>query len=407
MEQNQDETPQVSIVKLENTIEKVPLGSIVSNFAHPYTSSNTNVLISTYAHFTPPLMVVVEKKYGNAYNSISGEKENDSYKCLYYSTINGAFELNWFKTKEIKIIQQENNIFFRSNRNKTIEVLKRELFGKTVILTSVDLELEKTKIWSDNDGDLAKLKTSNLLDFLPPLGSVIDVKYNDDYQKYDEKDGTLSYRKSKVTIKVRWLNNITSKYSEEYVPLVSLKIVDINLKEFNLIDLYLDGEPLLLEDNSSVEIKSSPIEFKDVIWKHYYYIYRFKNLFTKQIISVKDSGLVKLAHLNTVDSEKAKLVFDSPPFNYINIFNFFKSENRASWDKKWFEIQYSDKNEKYSKRIIYVSELIEESLIESGKKRILIKANCLLRRGAIRHFNVSRIRAYREMPKDYETIFVK
>ena len=87
--------------QLENKKENITIGSIVSNLAHPYTSNNANILITTYAHFTPPLMIVVEKNYGVSYNVSNGEKEDkSSYKCLYYSTFNGSFEANWFKGRE-------------------------------------------------------------------------------------------------------------------------------------------------------------------------------------------------------------------------------------------------------------------------------------------------------------------
>jgi len=388
--------------------EKITVGTIVSNLAHPYTSSNTNVLITSYAHFTPPLMIVVEKNYGFAYNTVTGEKEdNDSYKCLYYSTISASFELNWFKSREIKIIKEADNDIIISNKDKTIEVLKKELLGKMVILTSVDLELEKIKIWSDNDSEVSKTKTNNLLDFLPPLGSVIDVKYVEDHQKYNEKNGRIIHSKCKVIIKIRWLNNITSKYSEEYIPLVALKLVDIKLKDHNVEAIYLEDKIIGLEGNACVNIKAIPLKFQDVIWKHYYYIYRFKNLFTNRLTNYYDASLLKIKEIKIADYEEGKLIFHTPSLKYLNIPSFFKVDNIAFFEKKWFEIEYADKNGRYSRRIIYINELIEEnSATETIKKRILIKSNCLLREGKIRHFNVDRIRSFRVMPANFENIFL-
>lgn len=389
--------------------EKISIGTIVSNLAHPYTLSNTNVLITTYAHFTPPLMVVVEKNFGISYNAASGEKEdNGSYKCLHYSTIHGSFELNWFKGREIKTIKEVDNSVVISNKDKTIEALKKEYLGKMVTLTSVDLELEKTKIWSDNNSEFAKMKTNNLLDFLPPLASVIDVKYNEDYRKFNEKDGKIIHSKCKILFKVRWLNNITSKYSEEYIPLVALKTIDINLKNYNVTALYCEVSKIELEENATMNIKAVPFKFQDVIWKHYYYIYRFKNLFTNQLLNFKDESLHKIKELKIEEYAEGKLIFDSSSLKYVNILGFFKTENKTSFEKKWFEIEYLDKGERYSKRIIYIIELIVEDLpSEPNKKRILIKSNCLLRDGKIRHFYVDRISGIREMPNNFETIFVK
>lgn len=405
MNKDQEQESPGGIINYKEKDEKISIGTIVSNLAHPYTVSNSKVLITTYAHFTPPLMIIVEKKYGIPYNAISGEKEdNDSYKCLYYSTINGAFELNWFKLKEIKVIKEKDNLFFVSNKEKPVDQLKKELFGKMVILTNVDLELEKTKIWAETNGQVSKMKRNNLLDFIPPLGSIIDVKLNEDYQKYNEKNGKISHRKSKLLIKVRWLNNITSKYSEEYIPLVALKEIENNLKEFKKDKVYIHNNPFELEEGTTVSVKSIPLKFEDVIWKHYYYVYSFKNLFTQELVSIKEDALSKINELKT---EECKIIFDNS-FKYTAIYNFFKAENKAAFEQKWFEIHYADKSEKYSKRIIFIKEFIEEDLVdEPGKKHILIKANCLLRDGKIRHFNVKRIKGYKALPNNFETIFVK
>ena len=391
----------------EKEVGKINVGTIVSNLAHPYTENNSSVLITTYAHFTPPLMVVIEKNYGVSYNSSSGEREdNTAYKCLYYSTINGSFELNWFKNRELKIIKDNDVVI--SSENKSIESLKKEFLGRTVVLTTVDLELDKVKIWSENNGEFSNMKTNNLLDFLPPLASIIDVKLNDDYKKYNEKNGSIIHHKSKILIKVRWLNNITSKYSEEYIPLIAIKIVEPKLEVFSSLELYLDSNEMALEENEAINVKGMPLRFIDVIWKHYYYIYRFKNLFTNQINNLKEKSLEELSQLKIGNYEEGKLIFDEKSFNYVNILSFFKAENIELYKNKWFEIEYLDKGDKYSRRIIYINELIVEDIpFESVKKRILLKCNCLLREGKVRHFYVDRIVAYRLLPENFKTIFVK
>src|SRR5690606_36940286 len=139
--------------------EKNPIGSIVSTYAHPFVASNYKILITNYAHFTPPLMVVAEKKYGAKYNSTTGEQEdNDSYKCFYYSTLSGCLEEHWFKRKEIKLINTGDNSFFIENKDTSVEKLKKDFFGHMAVMSSVDLELCKQKIWSDSEADVAKMK---------------------------------------------------------------------------------------------------------------------------------------------------------------------------------------------------------------------------------------------------------
>jgi len=380
--------------------EEIPIGSIVSNLAHPYTSKNVNVLITTYAHFTPPLMIVVEKNYGVAkYNSITGHKEeNNSYRCLYYSTTNGSFETNWFKQREIKLINTGDVALFKQFISKNLDEVKQELLGKMTILTNVDLELEKKKIWSDSEGDKAISKSNNLLDYLPPLGSIIDVKYNDDFQKYNEKSGKVLHRKSKFLIKLRWLNNLNSKYSEEYIPLVALKLVEneLDLHNYSSKVHYLYLNEIELEENNNVIVSKAPLMLQNIIWKHYYYVYQFKNLFNQKIIDLSNEDALVATDLNSLLHAKSY---------QLDAFKHFNLEYKELQQKQWYEIQYSDRNDRYTERIIYIDDIFEEEN-EEGVKKVYLKANCLLRDGKIRHFRVGRVKAYRKLSADFVTTFI-
>lgn len=392
--------------------EKIPIGSIISTYAHPFTEFNTGVLITNYAHFTPPLMVVAEKKYGAKYNVITGEEEdNDSYKCIYYSTLNGEITENWFKRKEIKLVNKGDNSFLKAHKDKSLAQLKKDFFGEMAVLSNVDLELGKQKMWSDSERDFTKLKVNNLLDFLPPLGTIVDFKANEDYQKYSEKDRKISHRKSKVMVKLRWLNNITAKYSEEYFPMVALKLIRkeaLELKKYG-VSLYYETQNKIELEDSKLFVAKTPLKFHDVIWKHYFYIYRFKDLFTGKLHDFKFNQLQDITQVERVNPNTLESIFNGTDFQYKQVLGFFKVEKRTNFEGKWFEIEYSDKNERYSKRIIYIDELISEKAEgdkPSDKDRLLIKANCLLRNGAIRHFNISRIKSYRRVPDEFVEYFV-
>ncbi|QNL48138.1 hypothetical protein H8S90_15140 [Olivibacter sp. SDN3] len=410
MEKSEPTNPYIDTQDYKEKDEKIPIGSIVSNLAHPYTQDNRNVLITTYAHFTPPLMIVVEKNYGAKYNAVSGVYEdNDSYKCLYYSTINGSFEYNWFKRREIRFIKEGDNKLLIEYKDKGAEEVKKNLLGKMAILTNVDLELEKKKLWSDSDGKLKKPKINNLLDFLPPLGTIIDIKNNEDYQKYNEKSGKISYRKSKLSVKLRWFNNATSKYSEEYIPMIAIKTLSTELKSYSPTLHYLYNSPSQLEENASKKVKATPFKIEDIIWQHYYYVYRFKNLFTNQLVTLKtEEQLAKISDFNTLSADDIETLLHNSKFEFKKITDFFNVDNKENLENKWFEIQYSDRNERYTRRIIYVNELIEEEPeTANSKTRLILKANCLLREGKTRHFNVSRIKGYRLMPETFASNFVE
>lgn len=392
--------------------EKIPIGSIVSTYAHPFTESNNEILITNYAHFTPPLMIVGEKKYGAKYNAITGDEEdNDSYKCFYYSTLNGEITENWFKRKEIKLVNTGDKSFFKAHKDKSLAQLKKDFFGEMAVLSNVDLEMGKKKMWSDSEGGSTKLKVNNLLDFLPPVGTIIDFKASEDYQKYSEKDRKISHRKSKVMVKLRWLNNKTAKYSEEYFPMVALKLIKketLELKEYGL-SLYYETQKKIELEEGEFFVAKTPLKFHDVIWKHYLYIYRFKDLFTGKLHDFKFNKLDDITQIDRVGPNTLESIFNGTDFQYKQVIGFFKEAKKTNFEGKWFEIEYSDKNERYSKRIIYIDELIAENAEGdklSGKDRLLIKANCLLRDGAVRHFNVSRIKSYREMPKEFVEYFV-
>jgi hypothetical protein len=394
--------------KLNNTEkvnnEGIGIGSIVANLAHPFDFENKDVLITAYNHFTPPLMIVVEKNYGKKHNENTGEKENNSYKCLHYSTINGSFELNWFKDRELKFVSNGNLSLLDTFKSKSLNSIKKELLGKMAILNSVDLELGKKKIWFDTEGIKEKKKKNSLLDYLPPLASIIDVKFIDDYKKHCEKDGDIINEKSKLVAKLRWLNNTTSKFSEQDIPIAALKQIDIKYEKYSKEHLYLFKEGFKLEGINELKINRIPVKFQEVVWKHYYYIYMFKDLFTGNLIEIKDSNKHKVGEYDGNPSEIQTLLMNKID-NHTQILSFFNHANKLNFEKRWFEIYYSDVNDRYTKRIIYVNELLEEDTGEE-KKRLLLKANCLLRSGEIRHFRVNRIRGYRVLPETFEKLFI-
>lgn len=381
--------------------EKIPIGSIVTTYAHPYSESNTKVMITSYSHFTPPLMIVSEKRYGSKYNSLSGvEEDNDNYNCIFYSTLSGSLEEKWFKRKELKYISTGDPIFFNNHKGKSVEELKKEFFGRMAILSSVDIELGKKRIWSETIDQSSKSKVNNLLDFLPPLGTITDVKLNVDYQKYNEKEDKIIHRKSKLMVKLRWFNNKTGKHSEEYFPMVALKLIKketLKLNNYNSKAYYLLDGALTLEGESRGAMSKIPIRFERVIWNHYYYEYSFTNLFTQKSFNINSEIVPSQLDLSHI--------LDVPLINWDALSHFVMAKATEVKDK-WYEIEYSDKNERYTKRIIKVIALTEEEEQEGGAMKRILQANCLLRDGKVRHFRVSRIKSYRGLVNDFIKTFV-
>src|SRR5690606_35174590 len=153
---------------------------------------------------------------------------------------------------------------------------------------------------------------------------------------------------------------------------------------------------LKLENDPATVVGNQPIMLKQIVWKHYFYVYKFINLFNNQVfeLDVKQTiSIIDLSHILNVEMFKK----DS--------FNLFDIENLDKLKGEWFEIQYTDRNEKYTKRIIRLNNIYEE-LEEEGRKKRFIEANCLLRDGRIRNFKVSRIRGYRKLSEDFSKTFI-
>lgn len=207
---------------------KLELGDIVSLKSHPYQIKYFEPKVGAYAHFTPPLMIVIEILNKTTHDTLTGIKDSNQYKCLFYSTKDGKFEKLWFKGEELKYIDN----FLEEEKFKvntfSISELKKNLIGKEIVLQTVDLELGKKKTFLDTVDSRSKMKVSNLLDYLPPVASILDIKYEDDHTKYNEKNGKLTSKKYKLQAKIRWLNNESGKFSEETIPLKCLKLVIFN-----------------------------------------------------------------------------------------------------------------------------------------------------------------------------------
>src|SRR5690606_19652434 len=110
----------------------------------------------------------------------------------------------------------------------SIKEWKKEFVGKEVVLQTVDLELGKKKTFQDTVDGKSKAKVSNLLDYLPPVASIMDIKYEEDHTKHSEKNGKMTSKKFDLYAKIKWLNNESGKFSEDTVPLRCLKLVSFN-----------------------------------------------------------------------------------------------------------------------------------------------------------------------------------
>lgn len=389
--------------ELKDKDEKIKLGSIVSTYTHPYQLGKTNIIITAYNHFTPPLMVVVEKKYSiTKYNPETGSEENkdgnNQCRCIYYCTQSGSLTENWFKESQLRLIDEGSVDFLKLCKNHSINELSKYI-GELAILTTVDFELGKKQTWLEENKSIEKRKT--LLDFLPPLGTIIDFKFNDDHKKFNEKNGNPLYRKSKLNVKLRWWNNQSSKFSEEYFPIVALMLIkkdDLELISIESGEKYKQKNNVLLENKNS-SLTYIPFEFIEVIWKHYQYIYSFKNIYTNDIIQLSQTEAAELYKFTPKESEVTNDLFLTN-YGITPSEIFFTEANKAKFENKWFEVQYMDKANNITKRIVFIDDK-SSFTSDNGVPFQILSTNCLLRNGKIRHLNVARILNYKEVPSEF------
>lgn len=395
----------LSKLKSKKSRQALKLNDIVTLKSHPYQVSYTEPKIGAYAKFTPPLMIVFEVLNKSTHDTLTGLKDSNQYRCLFYSTTEGKFEKLWFKGEELKFIDEYSKENFGVS-SLSINDWKKQLIGKEVVLQTVDLELGKQKTFQDIVDGRSKMKDSTLLDYLPPVGTIIDLKYEDDHIKHSEKTGKVTAQKHELQAKIKWLNNESGKISEETVPLECLKFVNFNDSEvlYETRTTYLlqvkDGKQL--ESNTHLYYKAYPVYLKSVTFKHYYYVYNTLDKFSKK----SKSYPYNIPVTSILDFDQ--LLKDGQDLgNLIKIQAHFNEENVEIFKGKWYYIHYIDKSGNCTKRTIYVQDFPVSDEDLSGEAKKTLRCNCLLREGDIRNFRVDGIQKCIKLTDDFENMFFK
>src|SRR5690606_20678583 len=112
-----------------------------------------------------------EVKRGKKFDKETGKKW-DAYKCLFYSTLSGTIEENWFKECEIKFVTSSKDSLLAKYKECDLSQLREDVIGKQAIMITVDRELGKISVYNDSDPTTKMYKEKHLLDFLPPLGTI-------------------------------------------------------------------------------------------------------------------------------------------------------------------------------------------------------------------------------------------
>lgn len=391
------------------------IGDLISLKNHPY-SLNQKTKIGANALMTPPIMVVTEILKQNKFNPDSEDEEKLLGQVLgtFYSSKNCNYEKFWFNVDEIILIDnaEKENIDKDIAEKKTVPTelttVKKAYKGKQVILNSADAELGKKKISWSIESDKEKFRTESYMDFLPPVMTVIDVVENSKFLKdrRDPKDGTLKKDSCKFLLKCKWYNPSKQSFSEEFIPFNIVEEVIFDQEKIDIIQLGMSGSKLFkipkitpFEGHNKRQINNTLVEIINIILLNHKIRIVYSDYFSKKV----KSSYIQEFNFEATTFKITDLTKDKFPDYSSQVFNDVK---KLSWEKdKFYEINYTDRKGRFTQRIITncsTSTFENEDEIEET----FIIANCLLRKGDIRHFRLKNIIERSTLTKDFENLLM-
>lgn len=391
----------------------VTLGELCAINSHPFSTSwnsfdsgnQKKVLIGADASFIPPVMVVCEILNNTGeHDPDTGVKQVSQVRGIFYSHHSHKFEKHWFKVDEVKSVENgklSNNAI--KIKSESIQDLKRKYLNQLVILSNVDVELNKEKISQERKNfESVNLKRSPCLEFVPPIMTVIDVRVaealKDNYHKVTGKQKRVV---SKFDFKCKYYNPNSCTYSEEWIPYHCLADITSNfdlssLTGDNVKDKFLlyplDVE-IKFEDNDKIQFQTI-VRVKELVFNHYEYILKAEEIWNHKMfdINVDDPSLtndnIEIDDLMYSRIPNKTVPYPLPPTK-------FKVGGL-------YEIEYLSDRGNSSKRLIYITETYP--ILEDDT---LIIANCLLRNGQVRHFKVKNIKSSRRVKTEFKKLLIK
>lgn len=374
------------------------LGDLYSLKNHPYDNNLNKIKIAGLASMTPPIVVVSEiLNSPKQYDTDTGIIKSGQVRCIFYSHKNHKFENLWFNTKDLKLIEKNDNevnredkvndeivtkdiVLNRFDNPSILKDIKNEFLNKQVILNSCDLELGKLKTTFSQTEYKSSDKITAHLDFLPPVLTVIDVKLNDEKIGFNPKSGNLKKITSVYLLKCKWYNSLSGAFSEDFIPINTVQIlpdVDLNpIKEAisnkNIFRYDIEKDILKESTKSLKHIYVLPLE---IIFNHYKYEVRYYDIFRDRFSKMKIDDVMWDEDKMIVDD----LILDKIPEYKKDLEEFSKIKDFVFEKSKFYRIIYRDLQGNTTKRIIYVKEFIKDKVVI---------ADCLLRNGEERHFRI-------------------
>lgn len=405
---------------------------------HPYNEDIDDVKISGNPEYTSPILNLFEEKKGK-HDIDTGEHLGNLINCLFYDSKQGKFVKKLinkkltnpltFNTSEYNLLSEiefkkdskdDNNSFSHKEIEKFI---KKNLLYKKASLRSMSIELTKKKV--NVSSSTEKLVQTNHLDFLPPVMQIIGYRFCDEKKKFCDETGDL-----KLELKCKWFNHSSKTFSEEFLPYQALILINEikdeaktitgieNLINSNgLIQYPLNKKQIFELEGIETKITHNVIIPEKITFNHYYHEVLGSGYLFQKDSRISDIGKIReiednAFNGNTYPSYKnnKKINISDCPFtsNTYMLVKYKDQFDRIS-DRVIRiseiliyanDIKTFNQDEEYTKTKIQVNEdgftTITSEKWQSLKKRltkdknvsILIKANCLLRKGKIRYFRL-------------------
>lgn len=377
-------------------MSKIKLGDLYSLKNHPYELNLSDVKIAAFANMTPPIFVVTEiLNSPKEFDTETGKEKFKQIKCIFYSHKSHKFENLWLDIKHIKPIKKQDNkdvILDKNDEVKTtseteviktisIEDIKDIFLNNQVVLKTCDYELGKLKTTFVKTDNKSSQRLNSHLDFLPPVLTVIDVKNNDEKIGFNPKSGNLRKIASKFLLKCKWYNPLSGGFSEDFIPLETVEMVQDVTNLDMISDLILNKMFIknIYENHIKLEcgevLHHSYIQPIELIFNHYKYKLKYFDFFKTKYVEMD------LSEINFEDDIVGlnDLIIEKIPEYKTSIQEFTNISEFVFEKHKYYRITYKDQQDRITKRVIFVKEFIA--------KKVII-ADCLLRDGEERHFRL-------------------
>ena len=378
------------------------LGELVSLKYHPYLLDKQDIYIMADSTLTPPVMIVTEILYLKTEVDITLKSvEPQQIKCEFYSHKSHKFESNWFLPSQVKRL---GNFPTKPSLKKEMDeyILSGTLKNVNVILKTWEIELVKKKIsFSETLLNKDSKTITASLNFLPPVMTVIKL----------EKNNAVSTSKKPIKsnrivppylIKCKWFNPKTDSFSEGTFAPESLEFISNDEEVVDLMYKIILEQKFIKFNNPNIIYNKGNTLGKPlrISFNHCYYQLEYFDYLTNKIHNINLTDFSKSSFkIITKEILKFAPTFSEiriglTPVEFIETYIIPKSEIIL---KKYFKINYIDRNDLHSVRTItnceffYNGNHADIGTAKENKTERFIKAKCLKRNGQERYFRFESI----------------